>query len=324
MQGDIAIEQAVGRQNTLTVSWAFNRGLRMLSIRDANVGPTGDPVTYRINDATGAQVGSFTTPVYRLANRVDTRFQRLNVVEGASNISYNALLVQFANRKLTAGPLVTGGSISYTWAHTIDENLGGAGSNLFFSGGPTSFVNGDYRGEKGSSSLDQRHRLVVAETIGYKPWKSDSALAKYFVNDWQLSLLGTFASAFAITPTVNGAGIVIPGLPAAFTASLNGLAGDNRVPFLPRTSLPLDETIRLDARLSKMFAITERYKLTFNFEGFNVFNTPFDTARRNQLYNVTGGNTLVPVANYAEGTASAGFPDGTNVRRLQLSVRFTF
>ena len=270
------------------------------------------------------QVGSFSTPVYRLANRVDPRFQRLNVVEGASNISYNALLVQFANRKLTAGPLVLAGNLSYTWAHTIDENLGGAGSNLFFSGGPTSFINGNYRNERGSSSLDQRHRLVVAETIGYKPWNSKSAFAKYVVNEWQLSLLGTFASAFAVTPTVNGAGIVIPGLPAAFTASLNGLGGDSRVPFLPRNSLLLDQTNRIDARISKMFSLTDRYKLTFNAEGFNIFNTPLDTSRRNQLYNVVSGNTLIPVANYGEGTASGGFPDGTNVRRLQLSLRFTF
>ncbi len=324
MQGDLGIEQALGRRTTLTMSWAFNRGVRMLSIRDANVGPEGDPVTYRINDASGNQTGSFTTPVYRLANRIDRNYQRINVVEGASNIWYNALLVQVANRKVDLGPLVAGGSLSYTWAHTIDENLGSAGSNLFFSGGPSSFRNGDYRGEKGSSSLDQRHRLVVAQTLGYKPWANNSGFAKYVVNDWQLSILGTFASAFGTTPTVNGAGIVIPGLPAAFTASLNGLGGDNRIPFIPRNFLDVDQTRRIDARISKMFSLTDRYKMAFNFEGFNVFNTPTDTARRNQLYNVTGGTTLTPVANYAEGTASAGFPDGTNVRRLQLSLRFTF
>ncbi len=324
MQGDFGIEQALTRQTSLTVSWAFNRGLRMISIRDANVGPLGDPVTYRINDAAGNQTGTFTTPVYRLANRVDRNFQRVNVVEAASNIWYNAMLVQFQNRKLSMGPLSMAGNISYTWAHTIDENLGGASSNTFFSGGPTSFVNGDYRGEKGSSSLDQRHRLVVAETFAYKPFKADNAFTKYVVNDWQLSILGTFASAFGTTPTVNGAGIVIPGLPAAFTASLNGLGGDNRVPFLPRNLLDIDQVRRIDARISKLFKVRERQVLTFNFEGFNVFNTPADTARRNQLYNVSGGNILNPVANYAEGTASAGFPDGTNVRRLQLSLRYQF
>jgi len=73
-----------------------------------------------------------------------------------------------------------------------------------------------------------------------------------------------------------------------------------------------------------MFSLTERYKLTFNAEGFNIFNTPLDTSRRSQLYNVTSGNILTPVANYGEGTASGGFPDGTNVRRFQVSARVTF
>jgi len=324
LQGDLGIEQALTRTTSLTVSWAFNRGVRMIAIRDANVGPLGADVTYRINDATGNQVGSYTTPVYRLANRVDPSFQRVNVVESVGNISYNALLVQFQNRKLNLGPLSSQGNISYTWAHTIDENLGNAGSNLFFSGGPTSFYNGNYRNEKGSSQLDQRHRMVVAQTFAYRPWKTNSAFVRYAVNDWQLSVLGTFASAFATTPTVNGAGIVIPGLPAAFTASLNGLAGDNRVPFLPRNSLDIDQTRRLDARISKLFKITDRYVATFNFEAFNLFNTTSDTSRRNQLYNVSGGTNLNPVANFGEGTASGGFPDGTNVRRLQLSLRFQF
>ncbi len=323
LQGDLGIEQAVTRDTTLTVSWAFNRGVRMLTIRDANAGPLGDPVTYRINDVSGNQVGSYTTPVYRLANRIDRNFQRVNVVEAGGNLWYNGMLVQFRNRKMNFGPLRTSGSISYTWAHTIDENLGNGG-NVFFSGGPSSYYNGDYRGEKGSSQLDQRHRLVVAQTIGYKPWKSDRVFAKYIVNDWQLSMLGTFASAFGTTATVNGAGIVIPGLPAAFTASLNGLGGDSRVPFLPRNLLDIDQTRRIDARMSKLFKVTERYVVTFNFEAFNLFNTPSDTNRRNQLYNVSSGTILNPVANYGEGFASAGFPDGTNVRRLQLSLRLQF
>lgn len=323
MQGDLGIEQRLGKGSSLTLSWAFNRGLRLMGIRDANIGPAGDSVTYRVNDASGNQVGSFSTPVHRLANRLDPTFQRVNVIESASNLWYNALLVQYRNPKVSVGRMNAAGSISYTWAHSIDENVGNGG-NVFFSGGPSSFNNGDWRGEKGSSTLDQRHRLVVAETFSYKPFKADNAFVKHAINDWQLSILGTFASAFGTTPTINGAGIVIPGQPVAFTASLNGLGGDNRVPFLRRNALDIDQARRIDARISKMFRLTERFAATFNFEGFNVFNTPMDTARRNQLYNVTGGNILTPVANYGEGTASAGFPDGTNVRRLQLSLRLQF
>ncbi|MFN7545222.1 MAG: hypothetical protein ACK5TN_20790, partial [Acidobacteriota bacterium] len=96
------------------------------------------------------------------------------------------------------------------------------------------------------------------------------------------------------------------------------------VPFLPRNLLDIEPVFRFATRLSKRFRVRERWTASFHFEAFNLFNRVSDTSRRTQLYNVTGGNILVPVANYGEGTASAGFPDGTNVRRLQLSLRFLF
>jgi hypothetical protein len=321
MQGDLAVEQAIGKRTTVTVSYAFNRGKRMLSIRDLNAGPVGPEVTYRINDAAGVQQGTYTTPTYRLANRVDPTYQRINLVEGASNLWYDAMLVQVRNRNVQFGGMQLAGTFSYTWAHSFDENLGGAGSNLFFSGGPTSYFNGNYRNEKGSSSLDQRHRFVLAQTIGYRPLRRGGAMVQHVVNGWSLSLLGTFASAFGTSPTVSVSGAGFAG--AAFTASLNGLGGDSRVPFLPRNGLDIDQFRRLDARLSKEFRMGERARVTFNFEGFNVFNTPTNTARRNQLYRAAGG-VLTPIANFGEGTASAGFPDGTNVRRLQLNLRVSF
>ena len=321
MQGDIGVEQKIGRKSSLTLSWAFNRGVRLIQIRDANVGALGAPVTYRINDSSGTAVGSFTTNTYLAANRVDTRYQRVNVLESASNLWYNSLLVQFRNQNLKFGPVNGQGSISYTWAHTIDENIGNAGSNLFFNGGPSSLYNGNYRYEKGSSPLDQRHRLVVAETFDFKPYKGGTKSVQYLANDWQLSLLGTFASAFAATPTVSVSGTPFPG--AAFNSSFNGLGGDNRVPFLSRASLDIDQLRRIDARITKSFPIKERFSARFSFEAFNLLNTPSDTSRRSGAYILSGG-AFNPVANYGEGTQSGGFPDGTSARRLQLSLRLLF
>ncbi len=321
MQGDIGIEQALGGKNTLTLSWAFNRGLRLLNISDANIGALGPDVTYRILNSAGSQTGTYTTPTYRLANRINPAWQRINMINSVGNLWYNALLVQFRNNYARFGPFDLSGSISYTWAHAIDENLGGAGDNLFFSGGPNTLINGDFRGERGSSSLDQRHRLVVGELIQINPNRKTDAFSRYVVNNWQLSVLGTFASAFATTPTITVTGTPFAG--SAFNNTINGGGGSNRVPFLPRNFLDIDQTRRIDARISKILKFTERYTATFNFEAFNLFNTPSNTARRNQAFQAVSGE-LRPIANYAEGSASAGFPDGTNVRRMQLSLRFVF
>ena len=47
------------------------------------------------------------------------------------------------------------GSVAYTWSHAIDYNVGAGNDALFFDTLRT-FANGNYRAEKGSSSVDQR------------------------------------------------------------------------------------------------------------------------------------------------------------------------
>ena len=271
----------------------------------------------RCQDAAGAVIGTYTTPGYLSANRVDRRYQRVNELGNHGKMWYDALVVQVRQRATK----YLQGTLAYTWAHTIDENLGGASNNLFFSGGPGTVFNGDFRGEKGSSSLDQRHRLVIGHFANLRFKNDPNAFFRYVVNNWQLSALLTFASSQNTTPTVTVSGTQFAG--AAFTSTLNGSGGSNRVPFLPRGALDIDTIARVDARLTKLLPLGERRRLHLVFEGFNVFNNVSDTAKRNQLYRAQAG-ILRPLPDYGTGSASAGFPDGTNARRLQVSARFFF
>lgn len=59
------------------------------------------------------------------------------------------------------------------------------------------------------------------------------------------------------------------------------------------------------------------------FEAFNVFNHITDTAVNQYAY-VANGNIISPLPGVGVGTASSGYPDGTNARRAQVSARFTF
>jgi hypothetical protein len=96
------------------------------------------------------------------------------------------------------------------------------------------------------------------------------------------------------------------------------------VPFWPVNSLYTPPSYRADARISKIIPIGERVKLSLNFEVFNVSNTIVDTSITNQAYLESKRVlTLTPGA-YGIGTASAGFPDGTNARRAQASLRCVF
>ena len=69
--------------------------------------------------------------------------------------------------------------------------------------------------------------------------------------------------------------------------------------------------------------MTEQVPLYLNFEAFNITNTKVDTSITAQAFTEAKGFRLSPAA-FGFGTASGGFPDGTNARRAQVSVRVVF
>lgn len=325
-QADIAIERELTRDLALTVSGIWSRGLHLTSVTDINVGAPGPVVAYNVIGSPANPAGTFTysTPVYVRQNRVDPRYNRVNIVDAGLNSWYNGLTVQLTKRYRYG---ITG-NLSYTWSHAIDEGQGGAGTpNIFASGGPQSYVPGDYRGEKGSSALDVRHRMVINAIWSPTFTHSSNLLSRMLVNGWGLSGLATLQSAPASTPVVSLSSAYVP---AGFTvaqsgSTLNGYGGSTRAPFLPLTSVPIAPITRLDVRLTKAFKFGERYQGMFTADAFNVANHTYFTGVNTRAYTyalVSNLPTLTYQTNLGTGTATQGFPDGTNARRLQIGVRF--
>jgi hypothetical protein len=325
-QGDIAIERQLANNLALTVSYIWSRGLHLTSVNDINIGAPGPLITYRINDASGNQVSSYSTPLYVRQNRVDTRYNRINIIDSGLNSYYNGLAAQL-NKRLSHGLT---GSFSYTWSHAIDTGQAGGGTpNIFASSGPQSYTPGDYKAEKGTSVLDLRHRAGVSAIWAPTLLHSNNTAAKYLVNGWQLALLGTFTSSPAVTPTVQISSAPAPtGFAASNSGALNGYTSSgsgNRVPFQPIGSLNVAKVARIDVRLTKNFQIKERYRAMFTFDAFNLFNHRYFTSVQPREFietTVAGQGILNPAAGFGAGTATGGFPDGTNARRLQLGLRF--
>ncbi len=316
-QADLSIERQITSKMGITVSYLFNRGVQLMQRRDLNIGSTSGNFTYRILDAAGNQTGTYTTETYITANRVDPRYQRVNYIENGGRLWYDGLAVQF--RRQAAKWL--DGTFAYTWSHARDLSQGAASNNTFFTDAPFTIANGDFSREKGTSVLDQRHRAVMTAIFSPPALKVDNAAARYILNGWQLSVLGTIASAQYTTPTMFVSGLQYPGM--AFNTSLNGFGGSNQVPFLSRQSIPIDAVHRFDSRITKIFPIKERIQAHFNFEVFNTFNHVSNTVVNTQAFTATAG-VIRPVAGVGNGTASGGFPDGTNARRAQISLRVIF
>jgi hypothetical protein len=145
-----------------------------------------------------------------------------------------------------------------------------------------------------------------------------SGILNHLLNNWQISQLSTFASAPPALATITVSGTPFPG--AAFNGSLNGLGASNRVPFWPVNNIDIDQIMRVDARVTRTFGISERFKLQLNFEAFNVSNSPYYTTVLTQAFTASNG-ILTPIQRFGEGSATGGFPDGTNARRLQAGLR---
>ena len=129
-------------------------------------------------------------------------------------------------------------------------NQSGATNNIFFSSTPTSYDNGDFRDEKGSAANDVRHRFVASFVWNPKFTTRTGFIARYLVNDWQLSQVTVMQSAQPVNSTTSISGSAFTG--ALVTGSLNGLGGGfSRVPFQPVSNLDLDRIYRVDARLAK-------------------------------------------------------------------------
>ena len=329
-QGTLALDRQLTRDLAISTSYIWTRGIGLFVQRDLNLGqPTSQAYTYIIDDAAGNKVGTYSTPLFVLTNglRPDPRYGKILQVENGGQSWYNALAIQL-DKRFSHGFQA---QVNYTWSHAIDDgNEEGASWNVASSFNNATF-NGNYALDKGSSTLDQRHRVSINWVWSPILTSSTSAFAKYLVNGWELSAITTLASAHPVSATVNSASTSnnaeFPGIQLAY-GTLTGTGGSSRVPFWPYDSLNIDQIYNVDSRLTRRFPIGERMKLALGFEAFNVFNTIHNTGVQTAAYSVSG-NILKPVLTGGRslldtGNASQGFPDGTNARRMQATLRFTF
>ena len=120
-------------------------------------------------------------------------------MENGGQSWYNALALQ-VQKRFSHGLT---GQVNYTWSHAIDDaNKQGASWNISSTFNNATF-NGNYPLDKGSSTLDQRHRLSVNWLWRPTFTTSTSDFAKYFVNGWELSGITTLASAHPVSATMN-------------------------------------------------------------------------------------------------------------------------
>ncbi len=352
----LGVEQAIGKNMSVNLGYVGSRGLKFLQRSDLNAGPPTGIDNYTIVNSAGTTIGTYSTPVYFNASNGNTtynsNYSKILQVDNGGRLWYDGLIAEFHQRDNKY--LQT--NIAYTYSHSEDLGQGTFSSNYYFSDQGDTYFNGaskingksGYAYEKGRSLEDQRHRIVI-NAILHTPNIKGSTFAQEALNGWQLAPIFTYATPQYMdsTLTVGGlsagalGGLVTTGSdPRLYvpTPTLSGIGaeapGGTRVPFLPASNLPLGNTVQLDGRLTKSFAVHEGQTIELSFEAINALNHIRYTSV-NQLAYKSGWNSTTNTGYLQQqvaggsggtgaGTASSGFPDGTNARRAQASIRYTF
>jgi outer membrane receptor protein involved in Fe transport len=322
-QGNIGIQRQLTSDISLNVSYIWSRGIQLYGVRDLNL-PTGTTnYTYTIDDVNGNAVGSYTTPVVT-GSRPDPRYGGVYYDDNGVNSYYHGLAVQ-ANKRFKHGLQAL---LSYTWSHEIDDGQSYSEStnNLFLSNANSFLTNGNYKLDKGSGIEDQRHRFVLSWVWAPTFTHRTDVFSKYIVNNWQLGAITTMMSGHPYgSESISLKDTPVTGMFSNF--SLNGTGFSGRVPFLPVDSYYYPAFYRADARLSKIipFGEADRYRVYLNFEMFNVANNWSALGfTSSQAYTETKGVLTPTPASLYVPSGDAIPPDGTEARRMQISLRFVF
>jgi hypothetical protein len=318
-QATIAVERQLSKDMVLTVSGIFSRGMNLWGTQDINAPGLGAPFTYTINDASGNKVGTYTTGVYTGA-RPNPAFNAILEQTNGVNSWYDGLVVTLEKRFSHGFQ----SQASYTWSHEIDDGQGAATNAIFGFSDAAWTYNGQYGFDKGSGALDQRQRFIYTFVWAPNPMKSNTWVAKYVVNNWQLSSITTLMSGRPQTLQVKLNDTPVAGMLYNGSA-LDGFNGNFRVPFLPLNSLYSPWVQQENFRLTKNIPLVrENMRLSLMFEAFNIANNWSPTSLATQAYTEAKGVLSYTPTAFGFGLSDGGFPDGTQARRLQVAARFVF
>jgi hypothetical protein len=312
------VQQTIVEGTVLQVGYVGSKGAKLFRVRD-------------INQATPGPVENLQQR--RPFNTIYPQFAGIYQLEASANANYNALQIVLRRRFSRGLTLFS----SYVWSHSIDDASNGICSCIAGVSLPQDSF--DTRAEKAASGFDQRQRFTLnfVYDLDFLPRRLN-AWPKRLVEGWQVSGIFTLASGLPITPFWNGAAPSGSGESsndrpnaignpndgpkrwdawfntAAFVAAPKGTfgnAGRNTV-IGPRTN-------SADFSVLKSTRITERLKLQFRGEFFNVFNHP-NFALPNVTINSSAFGTIASTTDVANGNPLG---DG-GPRLVQLALKLVF
>lgn len=287
-QWSFGVQQQVGKDFLLDVSYVGTKGTHLLGIVDINEVPVGAGLAAGLHTGSGTAFTSSDTPRLN-AVRPFRGYNAVNTLETAFDSNYHSLQVALEKRLGTAGQF----NLSYTWSHNLTDNQSDRSS------APQNSYNW-HDGEYGPASLDRRHIVTFSYVYELPFFKHGKPLERLTLGGWQLSGSTQIGAGQPLTPTtasVDPGGLGILGSSSAgprpdMTCDPNTGAPHTILQWFNTACFPNVPagTVRpgnagrgvilgpgfqnWNLSLFKNFHFTERWRLQVRGEAFNFVNHP--------------------------------------------------
>ena len=325
----LKVEQQISASTSLSIGYAGSHGYHELLSLDANLPAL--TICPASPCPAGYPAGAYFYPTGApLANNAVWNTTHW-FSEGIS--SYHGLEFDLVHR-LAHGLQFRG---AYTFSKALDD---GDNMNTSVATNSPAFVANPLqpKSDYGRASFDVQHAAVISATyelpFGRGKWTLANPWLQKTISDWQISGIETVQSGLPFTPQLsynpsndgdtrnpvrpswnpNFTGPVIEGGPSqyfnpnAFIQPLNGTYGN-----VGRNILQGPSLVETDLSFAKKLALSERFKLQFRAEFFNLLNhTNFNTPNPVVYTAATGGPS--PTAGVITSTA-------TTSRQIQLGLK---
>lgn len=285
-QASVEIEQQLGRRGTFSVNYQHLRGGHLIVSLNQNV-PSCTSSTDPLNLC-----------------RPNPNYQNNSQYSPAADSQYDGLSVSYLERPSKWGSF----RVSYTFSKALDD------VGEFFFSGPLNIF--DVHQDWGRSDDDQRHRLVFDATVHSSTAPAQNAWQR-ISRGFQLSGILQYYSALPLN-VVSGVTTIqqTSGRPCPQLAvntpdpvcTIDKMIGRN-------TGMGFD-FFNLNSRLSRTFALGEKFRVEAIAEAFNVLNH-----RNNMVPNTTFGSGAYP----SQPRSTFGQPTAVgDPRQVQLALRILF
>lgn len=309
-QGSFGLEFEVQKDLSISASYLWVHGTHLIRIRDINLGTPTTPTTIGIaGTTTHLTFQDYTLP------RPIAGFDRVSLIESNARSTYHGLALQASKRFSRSFLLLA----SYTLSKVIDDVPEAIGVNPPASDRRLLSDPSNPQADRGPGINDQRHRFVLSGIWQLNYANRMSGWPRAILGGWELSSIVTAQSGQPYSGLVN------------FDLNHDGNAATDRTPGLGRHAFNLPWLSSLDLRVTRNVTLSERTRLQFLWEAFNLFNRANITAVRTTQFarstsavvcGIAGTPCLVP---QSTGLSAFGTPTATaGPRIMQFAVKVLF